>query len=647
MKRFSIFSLLFALFGLLGCSEDTPVTPQEQPVADPELTLEKTEIEVPAQGGTFTLRYTLEGAVEGAGLKASVQHEAWVTSVDTSVVGEITVVVKPSYEPEARSCRVELIYPGLYPNPLFVVKQAKGMERSFAFELKSVMSNTIVMDVYPKDKTMPYVFMLGKKSYMEEDNLLEDDAAQIASDLEVLNDFGAAFGGTAQDVISAFMYEGDQLSYAWNGVERNTEYVAYAYGFDVATMQPLTEVCRVEIKTLDVQDFIVDFDLQVKTDGPNCTFDIAPVNYDGYYFFGVFAAADVPQGSDPDLVRSYCEAAWEEEKALYSPFFDSAEDGLRFIFKELAYSGKCHFEAELAAETEYVLWAVGMNNEALVNTAPVLKYFTTGKANQSENRFEITVSDIKARKATITVEPSNNDPFVAVFVKADRFAGMTDDQIMDEVCTSWNYSLADKAFTTTVEDLTPSTRYEILVFGINGGRPSTGLTRKSFFTTEAIVSQAKFEVSFDTFYDVDELTALNPVWGDYDQYDLLLQYQITADETVAAVYLDVLETELFNYYKPAELEEALVSGDPVEPGELVLLNYDTPFIFFAIAEDVEGNFTEFWSSPEVLFKRENRSPAEELDGQLQTRQRTALRPISALKAQPQSPRSMSELLTIE
>ncbi len=598
-----------ALFA--ACSEDDPVTSTPAPEVPTSLTLEQTTLSVPAEGGHFTVAYTLEGAVKGAELKVMLQDDSWIKNLDSSVEGLISFDVKASYEAEPRSCRIELIYPGLYPNPELTVNQAVGLESSFHFNIKNVMSNTILMDVLPKAKDQPYIFLLGKKKYMEEENLLEDDAAQVASDLEVISDFASAFGGSLQEVVGAFMYEGDQLDYAWNGVDRNTEYVAYAYGFDVATLQPTTEICRVEITTLNVQDYVVNFDLQVEVDGPNVSFDITPLGYDGYYFFDVFTAADCPPGTDEATVRSYCEASWERYKGIYSPFFETAEEGLHFIFNELAYKGYFHFETELGANTEYVLCAFAMNNEALINSTPVLLYFETGDPSTSENTFTVTITDIGDREAAITVEPSNDDPYVVAIATKDYFARLSDKEIMDEIC-SWDYTTSEGVFSSMADNLSPATEYEILVFGVSGGIPSTNLTRKSFTTLEATISQAHFKLTYDTFYDLEEVAALNSNWESYLNFDLLLKMDVECDETVVNVYYHILETQVFDYYSPSELISDLLEMGPADPEELFLLNYNRSFTIYGFAEDRDGNFTEFWSSPEAIFHKEDRSPAEEL-----------------------------------
>jgi hypothetical protein len=118
-------------------------------------------------------------------------------------------------------------------------------------------------------------------------------------------------------------------------------------------------------------------------------------------------------------MRSYCEQTWENDKAYYSSFFDTPEQGLHFIFNELAFRGSQHLEVELDANTEFILWAFGMDDEALMNTTPEFYTFKTGGVKASENTFVLSVTELYPRKATVKVEPSNDDPYVAALVAGD------------------------------------------------------------------------------------------------------------------------------------------------------------------------------------------------------------------------------------
>ncbi len=634
MKRFGLFLLLIAgmMTLLTGCMSEDP-----EPAGEASLTLRQNSLSVPAEGGTFTMEYRLDNPTPGAELTFSAEY-GWVKEFDASVPGMITFVVNPSYEKQERSCRVEVLYPGVYPNPTFTINQAVGLEPSFELNVKKVMANTIYMDVIPKDKNQPYVFLLGPKDYMVEDGLLDDDAAQIASDMEVIASFGEAFGSGIKEVIGAFMYVGDQIDFTWNGVSVGTEYVAYAYGFDVNTLQPTTEVCRVEVTTPDVEYYKVNFNLDVTVDGPNVSFDIIPQGYDGYYFFGIFDAAACPPDTSEGLLMSYCEASWEEYKGIYSPFFETPEQGLHFIFNELAYTGKTHFETELTADTEYVLWAVGMNSEALLNTTPVVKYFTTGSALHSENQFTITISNIKAREATVTVETTNDDPYAAIIAPTTRFKGLSDEEIMDDICTNWNYSLINGGFTTQATELRPETEYEILTFGINGGRPSTTLTRKSFTTAKAVASTAAFSLQFDKYYDLAEIAALNPDWEGYTAYDLIIPVTARVDDRAKKVYFSVMDSENFNFitqnsYEPI-IEALRLEGPAEELSAPFLLNYGMEFVFFGFVEDQDGNYTDLWISEPHTFDQAGSSPAQEFLDSIAKESRSVLnhRPLGVKSA---------------
>ena len=108
--------------------------PEPEPQGDSAIELESKVVEATAEGGHFEIAYTLTNPQPGAELKVSAQKD-WVHNIDTSVPGLLIFDVATSYEAEARNCRLELIYPGVYPNPTITVKQAVGKVHSIALEL--------------------------------------------------------------------------------------------------------------------------------------------------------------------------------------------------------------------------------------------------------------------------------------------------------------------------------------------------------------------------------------------------------------------------------------------------------------------------------------------------------------------------------
>ncbi len=595
---------LVALALFTGCKGDEPITP----TGSPELSLEKTSLDVSADGGHFVVGYELLNPADGAELTFNVQHD-WVRNVAVED-GGISFDVDASYEAKERSCRIEVIYPGVYPNPTIKIKQSAGKKHSIEFNLINAAATTITLDVIPQDKNMPYVFILGNGDYIMSGDLMTNDEALWASDIEIFEGFGNAFGSDATVAAKAFMYQGDLKSHQFTGVTPNTTYVAYAYGFDNETLTPLTEISRLVIKTAEVSDYTLHFDFDVKVDGPNVSFDITPEGYDGYYYYGVFWASDVPEGTDPKVIRELCEADWEQQKAIYSSFFDTPEQGLNFIFNELAYKGTTHLDVELDANTEFVLWAFGMDGEALLNTTPETYYFTTGNVAASANEFTLSVEELYSRKATVKVATTNDDSYIATLVSASRFENNSDEEIIEYIVDNFKLQYASGTMQDTATGLTPNTEYELLVFGCQAGAPTTKLNRLKFTTLDTVYADIDFELEIGDYYDGSAVAAINP---DYAAFQGTVIVGITAnvDSEAVAFYYTAMNALDFPYYTYEQLIEGLVAEGAAEANGFYAFEFGEPYIFFGVAEDGDGNYTKVWSSKEITFTKDGCSPAEE------------------------------------
>lgn len=604
MRRvlFNIICVLGSVALLAGCDK-----PELDPLGDSALQLEKKEVDVVADGGRYTVGYELLNPVAGATIKVNVEHD-WVKNV---VVAEeqISFDVDANYDKLNRSCRIELIYQGIYPNPTITINQSGGKEYPINFNLISVATTTITLDVIPKDKKMPYVFILGNGTYIEENGLMTDDEALWQSDLEIFEQFAAAFGGDASLAAKAFMYEGDLMQHQITGLTPDTKYVVYAYGFDNETLTPLTEISRMEVKTAAVNDYILHFDFNVQVDGPNVSIDIEPINYDGYYYYGVFWAKDI-EGISAETLRSYCEADWEQQKSIYAPFFESTEEGLHFIFNELAYRGPVHLDTELDSNTEFVLWAFGLNDEALLNTTPEIYYFTTGAPNASANELTLSVDNIHSRKVTINVETTNDDKYIVSLVPTSRFEGLSDDEVINYIISNFTLNYTSGDISDEVTGLKPSTEYELLAFGCQAGCATTGLERCVFTTSQVEYADLDFSLTIGNYYDGEEVAALNPNYSNFIGA-AIVDVTVNADPDAVRYYFTALEASEFYKYDYEKLISGLTSEGEAEEKASYAFFFDTSYIFFGVAEDEDGNYTEVWASKEITFTYDGCSPAEE------------------------------------
>lgn len=123
------------LFGLLAvcaltlasCSDKPEPEPQPQPgpISDPVIILDKESIDAPAEGGTFSVNYTMENIPEGATPNVEKDVE-WIKDV-TVEDGVISFVVVANEDLESRSTTLDVRYVG-YVGGLITVTQAAKEE---------------------------------------------------------------------------------------------------------------------------------------------------------------------------------------------------------------------------------------------------------------------------------------------------------------------------------------------------------------------------------------------------------------------------------------------------------------------------------------------------------------------------------------
>ncbi len=608
-KYSTIFAALAAtLLALLwGC--DTPVE-EQGPI---ELILDKTELSVPAEGGTLTVGYTLLNAPEGGKLTITPEYD-WVVGCDTSVAGKLSFEIAPNKEGNSRTSLVDIAYPGLYPNGQLTITQEVGEPDAISITCRNVQSTYITLDIVPQDKSLAYVFILGNGNYLESGDLMENDEALWESDMETFQNFADGFGIPLSAAVSVFMYEGEKINYTIRDIIPDTKYVAYAYGFDLEAMKPTTDIYRTVIHSKPVEEYVLNFDLEAEVTGYHVELDITPIDYDGYFFFGVFEAKDCPASTSDAVMKELCYSAWEQEKEYYNSFIGSVEEGLHFYFNELAYKRTAHLGVDLAANTEYVLWACGMNDEALINTIPERLYFTTGAAAPSDNQITLSVSEIKSRKATLTIETTNSDSYVAMLVQEGRFEGKSDSEVMEYICTNFKLNYNSGTMSEVATGLTPATNYEFLAFGCESGCPTTSLKRLTFTTAENVYADLAFEIRIDKFYDSAEVGALNSDWADIGEGYAIVPADVIVDDAAVNYYYAAISTADAGRYTDEILTQTLYDQGPSDDSTVSLIPYDVAVMFIGVAEDAEGNFTELWKSKELTFRYANRSSASDFFG---------------------------------
>jgi hypothetical protein len=150
----------------------------------------------------------------------------------------------------------------------------------------------------------------------------------------------------------------------------------------------------------------------------------------------------------------------------------------------------------------------------------------------------------------------------------------------------------------------------LLVFGCQAGAPTTNLNRLKFTTLDTVYADLDFSLTIGNYYDGSAVAAINP---DYAAFEGTVIVGITAnaDTNATAFYYTAMNALDYPYFTYEQIIEGLVAEGPAEINGLYAFEFGEPYIFFGVAEDEDGNYTEVWSSKEITFTKAGCSPAEE------------------------------------
>ena len=168
-----ILKMMVAVFAVLtatvGCDN-----PQEE-IKPANLILETTTFEAPAEGGAFSINYTLENPVEGATLTATAPTEEWVSSiaVEESKIS-FDVADNRSLGATSRESSFWLEYNGNVMAE--VVVNQTSVEGSFTIEVLSVSPETVDVKITASNENLTYLCNFAPVEYINQNGGLSSYA---------------------------------------------------------------------------------------------------------------------------------------------------------------------------------------------------------------------------------------------------------------------------------------------------------------------------------------------------------------------------------------------------------------------------------------------------------------------------------------
>lgn len=531
MRSLAFYSALLGssmLFFLTACQKTV------QP--DPTLTLSQTEVAVPAEGGTFSVNYSITDPRDGAELSVDAPDAEWIGNivVDDSCISFDVAGNETSSE---RTLTLYVSYPGIQPDAEITVVQAASDPLPFTITVSDITETSAVLNVVPLDSDMYFACFNVDQDYLDENNLTTDDA--IFADDKLLIDTYLSYGYSIEELV----YQGDELTNMLiGGLAPDTEQVVYAYGIDINTLEPLTEIVYERFKTLPVEKSDASFTFgEPEIDGPVVSVSITPEGYDGYWMLYALETSTI----DPEVTLfDHCSGIWSGEMELWKDILQFSNEE---ILQMLCYQGQKDITlSDLTPNTAYTIAVFAVNEECMLNSEPSVLEVTTGSVAASDNVIDISVTDITGSTAYVNFTSSNNDPWAFDVYAASDFAGKSDEEILD-LCAGNNPRTTSGSGSLKYTGLSPETEYMVVAFGYDQGCVTTKLFKETFTTAEAVTGSIGFELKYDAYYDaVEAVDALRA--AGYEDDAAGLESSIARGAEVLLPAVPVTTPEVGTYY---------------------------------------------------------------------------------------------------
>ena len=627
MRKFRLLSIFCALLSVVffaSCT-DTPETPVDSVT---KVTLEQTEIDVVAEGGVFSVDYTVENPLPGIDVVGKTSVE-WITSI-VAEGGVLKFSVAANGQPEERSAFISVKYPNV-DDVRLEVRQAGFEGVTFQMEISNKTTTTCTSKVVPSDSEVPYII------YMAELDYFYNMGITTAEEL-FIDDYNYFMGMAEQyDVamleefllMNQIAFKGESVI-SWTNMTPDKEYVLYAYAIDVndenndyTLGSPIAHM-MFSLSSSELSE--VKFDVQIEVDGPEATYTIKPIDYNGKYYLDIYAEGDYMYRSpgtelDDSYVRTVTNT-WMSMISIYMQSGYSAEQ----LFEIMCLEGEETYSEVRDAATNYamVLYAIEMvDGLPQVASKPQLVNFSTEAVEMSDMTIDIKVENNYVRVADVSVTPSTEEPYTVALVATEEVPDSTDGEIMSWLITNFDMSLYRGSIFSHVNTLQPETAYTVFAFGYYGGTITTELFRVDFMTEAAGECQnSVVGVEWNGPYSLAELEAYDSSkYYNYGMFEAMGWFAMWAEIETAEPSQDMFFTiyradrytiegqeAIFNdLVTYASAQKKLLTG---ESGVL--------YVLCAVIMDYKGNYSPMWVSEPFMYEysAETKKPLEELISKL-------------------------------
>ena len=601
------------LFGLLAvcaltlasCSDKPEPEPQPQPpiISDPVIILDKESINAPAEGGTFSVNYTMEDSPEGA-TPDVVKDVEWIKDV-TVEDGVISFVVVANEDLESRSTTLDVRYVG-YVGGLITVTQAAKEEEpqpempTIALEVSDITWNNAYITVTPSEDVEYILGVMTKEAFAP---YAEDIESLVAARIEEWEETAAMYIEMGYDdpwqYYMGFEQRSGERTYDVKyddiyNMDWDSEYVAYCFGMNDEGTQTASVAIK-EFRTTAPEPsnntFTITIDSMTKS---SVEFTVEPTTDEPYYV--TIETIDVLAPYGPDKENSY-----EDLIKYLIPDYESTIEQRTFTGKQTITNSDLGKSVNGFKTYRVVLW--GFEN------GPTTDVFMSEEFKPADPvvDFEPTiyVDEYNYRKVIYSVVPNSNSItyyhalHTAAEVGEDGGAALAASLIEGNINPNLISGIVQKEVEVEAES-----DYYVVVFGYN---PDTKSITSEVFLSELITTPA--EPSEALTLDVE---VTNLAWNGADIYvtpssDFKYYYECRTrakfDErygSAEAFYEKVYagwESDAADYGYDVATVASWYTSEGRGVADIGSLRWSTDYVFAIFGVDAEGGL-----ATEVILK---------------------------------------------
>lgn len=622
-----VFNYIFMLLTVLifsNCTSDNG----EKPTVKTGFSFGQTSLEVPAEGGEFTVMYILENPVEGYVVEHKCE-EAWVHDFDLSVDGRVKFTVDSTdVEVYDRTAVLTLVY-GDEEISLDIVQ--KGAEAQIFLDVEQARNYSLIVKIVPKDPEMRVFFAAIKQETMDAYDTDEDVYAAVA---EFLKEDAERNRMTLEYYI-AYMYGlGWYRPYPFSYVmlksvyniaeegywfEPGTDYCVFCYGIDEKG-EPLTQVYKQSVTTKPLDFYsTAEFDVETEVNGQSVTVSVNPLDDGVWYYYG----ATLGEQSEDEL-RTSIQNKMDSYLCMVYTLPDVVQNGgadWKELVKSMSVTGEQSMSVDFkAAARKGKAYAYAIDEMGYIISVGTVEDFTTEDIARSDNEISLTVTDIDFKSALLRVDVTNDDPYNVFLAQDDGgYDGLSLEEQMERIWDNGKAVILNGSGNAVrqIQDLSEATDYIIVAYGWDMGVLTTDPVMTRFSTPAQQQSEVTCEPYVYKYFSSIEAAEKYPeVYGKYADMEESAIVQVRADVTgEPAWYIYHLMwgptvDNMSDEQLLQTVENLYNSQGPCRPSKTFEITLGYPMVLFGVAMGNDGNYGPIFRK-EYTFTKEGMSPIDE------------------------------------